>query len=233
MSRGPSCRSGGEALRAARSASGAVSGAVVAGYRLADMTADELVRRLDGDAAALIIASPAHLALVEEPAARKLAAPFSRAALQEALDGLFAPHPRPAPQRTPEETARIQRAKELLIARGLTEPQAHGAVAAAQYAQTAAAWRKPPKKSSSPTTSTRESNPRGAAPDAPRKAFLRKSSPRRFAQSSARKQSARAAPDAPRKAFLRESSPRRFAQSSARKQSARAVPESPQKTFLQ
>lgn len=119
------CRSGGEALRAARSASGAVSGAVVAGYRLADMTADELVRRLDGDAAALIIASPAHLALVEEPAARKLAAPFSRAALQEALDGLFAPRPRPAPQRTPEETARIQRAKELLIARGLTEPQAH------------------------------------------------------------------------------------------------------------
>ena len=79
MSRGPSCRSGGEALRAARSASGAVSGAVVAGYRLADMTADELVRRLDGDAAALIIASPAHLALVEEPAARKLAAPFSPA----------------------------------------------------------------------------------------------------------------------------------------------------------
>lgn len=115
------CRSGGEALRAARSA----SGAVVAGYRLADMTAGELVRRLDGDAAALIIASPAHLALVEEPAARKLAAPFSRAALQEALDGLFAPRPRPAPQRTPEETARIQRAKELLIARGLTEPQAH------------------------------------------------------------------------------------------------------------
>ena len=78
----------------------------------------------------LVIASPINLEHVENFEILRLAAPFSRAALQETLDELFhqkePPASRPVPpQRTPEEVALINHAKEVLMARGMTEPQAH------------------------------------------------------------------------------------------------------------
>ena len=105
-------------------------GAVICGYKLSDMTADELARCLDGSARMLVIASPINLEHVENSEILRLAAPFSRVALQEALNELFhqkePPASRPVPpQRTPEEVALINHAKEVLMARGMTEPQAH------------------------------------------------------------------------------------------------------------
>ncbi len=121
-----SCRSGAEVLRAVRQS----GGAVICGYKLSDMTADELARCLDGSARMLVIASPINLEHVENSEILRLAAPFSRVALQEALNELFhqkePPASRPVPpQRTPEEVALINHAKEVLMARGMTEPQAH------------------------------------------------------------------------------------------------------------
>lgn len=122
-----SCRSGAEVLRAVHQTGNTL---VVSGYKLADMTVDELAANLNGMAQLLVVASPANLALVENPSALQLPPPISRATLLEALTTLIerASQPPVPPRRTPEEAALIRHAKELLIQRGMTEAQAHSAL---------------------------------------------------------------------------------------------------------
>ena len=125
----PACasvRSGAEVLRMVRSWDGAV---VVCGYRLADMTVDTLSERIEGRAKLLLLASPANLALVDDHRIARVPSPVSRQAFLEALQALLGekrpPEEASATRRTPEEIALIDHAKQLLIERGMSEPQAH------------------------------------------------------------------------------------------------------------
>lgn len=121
-----SFRSGAETLRAVRKMG---CGVVVCGYKLADMTADELIANLGPTAQVLVAASPMNLEMVESPAAHRIASPISKVEFREMLEKLVVADAQQArghvPQRTPEETALINHAKALLIARGMTEAQAH------------------------------------------------------------------------------------------------------------
>ena len=124
-----SFRSGAEVLRAIHKMGG---GVIISGYKLADMTVDELANNLDGMGQILVAASPMNLELVETPRALRVPSPISRVAFREALDTLLdrdsrQQHSRIS-QRTPEETALINHAKALLIARGMTEAEAHSAL---------------------------------------------------------------------------------------------------------
>ena len=124
-----SFRSGAEVLRVIRKMGG---GVIISGYKLADMTVDELAENLDGMGQILVAASPMNLEMVENPSALRVPSPISRVAFREALDALLDRDSRQqyarVPQRTPEETALINRAKALLIARGMTEAEAHSAL---------------------------------------------------------------------------------------------------------
>ncbi len=121
-----SFRSGAETLRAARKMDG---GVVVCGYKLADMTADELIENLGSNTQVLVAASPAKLELIENPSARQIASPISRVEFRDTLRSMLDEDARQVrahvPKRTPEEMALIDHAKALLIARGMTEAQAH------------------------------------------------------------------------------------------------------------
>lgn len=124
-----SCRSGAEVLRVVHQTG---NGIVVSGYKLADMTADELAANLGGMAQMLVAASPTNLELVENPSVLRVPSPISRAAFLDALTTLVErdAHRQQfgVSQRTPEEIALINHAKTLLIARGMTEAQAHSAL---------------------------------------------------------------------------------------------------------
>ena len=114
------CTAGAQALRALEPCEDAV---LVCGARLPDRTADELARDLDGRAAVLVAARPEWLALCEEPSLRRLALPASGAQLAAAVRAAVRPE-RPAP-RTADEARLIGEAKRALMARGMTEAEAH------------------------------------------------------------------------------------------------------------
>lgn len=123
-----SYRGGAEVIRMVRRLGG---GVVVSGYRLADMTVNDLADSLDGMAQLLVVASPANLELVDAPV-RCLAAPLTRAEFTEAMEACLEGdaermHAR-APKRSPEDAALIAQAKELLMARGWSEPEAHSLI---------------------------------------------------------------------------------------------------------
>ena len=129
-----SFRSGAETVRAVHKMGVTV---VVCGFKLADMPADELVEDLEGMAHVLVAASPMNLEMVHNPDAHRIASPISRSEFRNTIEELLAlgvPRPQPVqppshgPQRTPEEMALINHAKALLIARGMTEAQAHSAL---------------------------------------------------------------------------------------------------------
>ena len=120
------CRSGAEAIRAVRTMGG---GVVVCGYKLADMTGDELARSLGKQAQVLFVASPVNLAMLEDPRAERVASPVRASEYRDTLrelierdekENLAALH-----RRTPAETALIEHAKAILMAKGMTEAEAH------------------------------------------------------------------------------------------------------------
>lgn len=120
-----SFRSGAEALKTVREMGG---GVVVCGYRLADMTADELASSLDGRGRVLVVGSPSNLSLVTHPGICCVSSPISQSTFYDALSALLKEDElaaRTPPRRSPEETALIQRAKALLMQQGMTEQQAH------------------------------------------------------------------------------------------------------------
>lgn len=114
------CTAGAQALRALEPCEDAV---LVCGARLPDRTADELARDLDGRAAVLVAARPEWLALCEEPSLHQLALPASGTQLAAAVRAAVRPE-RPAP-RTADEGRLIDEAKRALMARGMTEAEAH------------------------------------------------------------------------------------------------------------
>ncbi len=115
------CTAGAQALRALEPCEDAV---LVCGARLPDRTADELARDLDGRAAVLVAARPEWLALCEEPSLHRLALPASGAQLAGAVRAIVRRQNRPAP-RTADEGRLIDEAKRALMARGMTEAEAH------------------------------------------------------------------------------------------------------------
>jgi len=120
-----SFRSGAEALETIREMGG---GVVVCGYKLTDMTADELASNLDSRGRVLVVGSPSNLGLVTHPAIRCVSSPISPSAFYDALSALLKEAEQATqtpPRRSPEETALIRRAKELLMQQGMTEQQAH------------------------------------------------------------------------------------------------------------
>lgn len=114
------CTAGAQALRALEPCEDAV---LVCGARLPDRTADELARDLDGRAAVLVAARPEWLALCEEPSLHQLALPASGTQLAAAVRAAVRPE-RPA-SRTADEGRLIDEAKRALMARGMTEAEAH------------------------------------------------------------------------------------------------------------
>lgn len=121
-----SFRCGADAIRAVNQMG---SGVVICGYKLADMTADELMENLGPAARAMVVASPMHLEMVENPSVLRVASPISRMEFRQGLENLLEREAQQArahvPQRTPEEIALINHAKAILIGRGMTEAQAH------------------------------------------------------------------------------------------------------------
>jgi len=118
------CRaSGAEAIRAAAQLGNA---AVVCGFRLPDMTADELAENLSGIAPVLVVSSAANLALCRGKNLRKLSAPASLDEFRAALEGLRKPNLRSPAVRSEEERRLIQQAKALLMEQDhLSEGEAH------------------------------------------------------------------------------------------------------------
>ena len=114
------CTAGAQALRALEPCEDAV---LVCGARLPDRTADELARDLDGRAAVLVAARPEWLALCEEPSLHQLALPASGTQLAAAVRAAVRTE-RPAP-RIADEARLIGEAKRALMARGMTEAEAH------------------------------------------------------------------------------------------------------------
>lgn len=121
------CFSGAEAIRLIRKMG---SGVVVCGFKLRDMTANDLAASLRGTAALLVISSAVNLDYCEGENLYKLASPTSRSDFFASLDTLLqfeSKHLRhPAPKRKEEEQRVIQRAKELLMdINRMTEAEAH------------------------------------------------------------------------------------------------------------
>lgn len=121
-----SFRSGAEIIRAVHKLGG---GVVICGYRLLDMTVNELAENLSGQATLLVIAKAALLSGVEAENVRALPAPLTRAQLAETVEECMqrenARVRACVPQRSPEEIAVIARAKQRLMDEGWTETQAH------------------------------------------------------------------------------------------------------------
>jgi AmiR/NasT family two-component response regulator len=120
-------RSGAEVKREARNMGSAV---VVCGFKLSDMTADDLAIDLDKPNLILVIAKPAQLEHCENEDIFKLAAPITKGDLLGTIRILLQleeKYQRMAhPQRSVEEEELISMAKEILMRKNsLTEAQAH------------------------------------------------------------------------------------------------------------
>ena len=119
------CRSGAEAIRKVQELNG---GLVICGYKLADMTAADLARGLDGKACILVIAPPDQLGDCGEESVFTLPAPVTKAdvvssvrMLEQLLDMLSR---RSAPERGTERQV-IDRAAALLCRKsGMPEADA-------------------------------------------------------------------------------------------------------------
>lgn len=122
------CRSGGEVSRTIRKSGG---GVVVCGYKLTDMTAEQLAENLEDVALVLLIATPPQMDLLSSRVLFKLSAPATRGDLLASvrmllqMEGRIARHP-VVPRRGKEEETLISQAKELLMKRNcMTEEEAH------------------------------------------------------------------------------------------------------------
>ena len=103
---------------------------ILCGFKMADGTAEELYDTLPDNCSMLMIANQVQLDMCEEEDILKLAAPVSRGDLIASVRVLLQLQRRleraSRPQRSPEEQAVIQRAKELLMsANQMDEGEAH------------------------------------------------------------------------------------------------------------
>ena len=107
------CATGSEAIRTVRKLGSAI---VICGFKLRDMTANDLAASLRGTAALLVVSSAINLDYCEGENLYKLATPASRSDFYASLDTLLqfeAKHlHHPAPKRKEDEPKVIQRAKE-------------------------------------------------------------------------------------------------------------------------
>ncbi|MDD3347278.1 ANTAR domain-containing response regulator [Oscillibacter sp.] len=121
------CCSGAEAIRAVRKLGSAT---VVCGFKLRDMTAENLAADLRGTAVLLVISSAVNLDLCEGENLYKLSTPVLRADFFATMDLLRQLEEKslhhPPPKRRDEEQLVVQRAKELLMdVHRMTEGEAH------------------------------------------------------------------------------------------------------------
>lgn len=121
------CRNGAEAIRAIKKMGG---GVIVCGYKLPDMTADQLFGNLRDFASLLVVAKPQQLSLCEEEDIFKLPAPVRTGELIGAVNMLIQMdkmrYAKTIPRRSPEDAELILRAKELLMSRSnLSEDAAY------------------------------------------------------------------------------------------------------------
>ncbi len=119
------CKSGAEVIRAVRLMG---SGVVVCGYKLADMSAQQLAQELRGTAYFLVLAKAPQLELCDGPEILKLPLPVTAGELRgsvSVLTQLDTMNLRGG-QRSQEEKELIARAKEYLMReRGMSEEAAH------------------------------------------------------------------------------------------------------------
>lgn len=121
------CASGAEAIRAVWNLG---SAAVICGFKLRDMTAEELAADLRGIGAVLVIASPAHLDFCEGENLFKLAVPAARGDFFASLQLLQTFEMRslqlPGPAVSGDEQRLVRQAKALLMdVNHMTEAEAH------------------------------------------------------------------------------------------------------------
>ena len=121
------CRTGKEAIRAARSLGG---GIIICGCRLPDMTADDLSYDISGIASVLAVGQPTMLEMCENESIYKLSVPLRKDKLLSAINFLLESGENKNEQRTDERTEDekeiIRQAKSILMEKRLmTEPEAH------------------------------------------------------------------------------------------------------------
>lgn len=121
------CRSGKEAIRSIREMG---HGIVVCGYKLTDMTADDLAYDLGDAALVLVVAPPTMLDMCENISLCRLPTPIKRADLIATIEMLIEIESQKAPSaktnRSDEEKELINEAKMLLMEKcAMTEPEAH------------------------------------------------------------------------------------------------------------
>ena len=121
------CKTGREAIRAIRGMGG---GVVVCGYKLMDMTADDLGYDLSDMGSVIAVAQPSMLELCENEGIYKLATPLKKNELITTLRILLEAEERRfsalRPERTEEDKELINQAKLLLMEKcSMTEPEAH------------------------------------------------------------------------------------------------------------
>lgn len=121
------CRSGKEAIRSIREMR---YGIVVCGYKLTDMTADDLAYDLGESGIVLVVAPPTMLNMCENISICKLPTPIKRAdfvsTVEMLIELLDQKAPLPKVKRSDEEKEVIQKAKIVLMEKCfMTEPEAH------------------------------------------------------------------------------------------------------------
>ncbi len=117
------CGSGAEVLRRCERMS---SGVVLCGYKLFDMTAEELHEDLPKGIAMVLLATRIQLEACGCEDICRLAAPAHKSELIDSVRMLLDQQEAPVPQRSTEDKLLITKAKELLMERNqMTEAQAH------------------------------------------------------------------------------------------------------------
>lgn len=121
------CRTGAEAIRAAKKSPGSI---IICGYKLRDMTSDTLAYTLGEKTMVLVVARPAHLDMCEQEGIFKLAMPLSRADLLASLNMLSQFYDMQLKasltKHSDERQKLISRAKEVLMDKNhMSEEQAH------------------------------------------------------------------------------------------------------------
>ena len=120
------CGSGAEVLRWS---SRIGEGVVLCGYKLWDMTADDLCENLPKDFSMVLLAAPMQLEICCCEEIFCLPAPACRSEIVDSVQMLLdqkRENPAPVPKRSEEDRLLIAKAKELLMTRNqMTESQAH------------------------------------------------------------------------------------------------------------
>ncbi|MEA4973175.1 MAG: ANTAR domain-containing protein [Candidatus Metalachnospira sp.] len=121
------CKSGKEAIRSVREMG---HGIVVCGYKLSDMTADDLAYDLGDAGLVLVVAEPTMLDMCENISLCKLPTPIKRADFVSTIEMLIELESQKSPsanaKRTDEEKELIEEAKLILMEKcSMTEPEAH------------------------------------------------------------------------------------------------------------